>query len=442
MADVTHLIGIGGVGMSALAQALLDRGCAVSGADRQIAASGATPPTPVLRALAAQGVALYPDDGSGVDAQTARIIVSTAIEDTNPGLRKAQAAGIPVVHRAAALAEALSGRKLVAVAGTCGKSTVTAILGHVLTACGFDPVVVNGAQIAGWDENGTRVGSVRKGAGAYAVAEGDESDKSLTAFSPYAAIITNASADHYSKEEMDAVFDAFIRDVPGPVVDGRLGDEAARRRFPQGEGRACRDLEAAIGSFPMPGAHNRANARLALAMACALGVNPAQAAAALASFPGVERRLQRVGSIPCGDREVAVYDDYAHNPEKLHAMWTTLADAFPRGVAAAWRPHGYGPLRKMLEPLAAAFRDVMRPQDALVLLPVYDAGGTADRSVNSDALAARLAGAPGTVALVQDLNEAETYLRARADAFGAIVTAGARDPGLPVLARRLAGKEK
>ena len=436
MADVTHLIGIGGVGMSALAQTLLDKGCAVSGADRQIVASDAPPPTPVLRALAAQGVALFPDDGSGVDAGTARIIVSTAIEDSNPGLRKAKDFGIPVVHRAAALAEALSCRKLVAVAGTCGKSTVTAILGHVLTACGFDPVVVNGAQIAGWDENGARVGSVRKGVGEYAVAEVDESDKSLTAFSPYAAIITNASADHYSKEEMDAVFDAFIRDVPGPVVDGR--DSLGKRH----SCRFTQEAEEAIGTFPMPGAHNRANARLALAMACALGADPVQAAAALASFPGVERRLQRIGSLLRGDRQVAVYDDYAHNPEKLHAMWTTLADAFPRGVAVVWRPHGYGPLRKMLEPLAAAFRDVMRPQDALVLLPVYDAGGTADRSVNSDALAARLVDASGTVVLVQDLEGAEAYLRARADAFGAIVTAGARDPGLPVLARRLAGKEK
>lgn len=440
MAGTIHLVGIGGVGMSALAQAYLDAGHAVSGADRSLRADG--PRTPVLDALAAEGVRLFPDDGSGIDDDTERLVVSTAIEDTNPDLAAARARGIPVVHRAAALSELLSGRKLVAVAGTCGKSTVTAILGHVLAVCGFDPVVVNGAQIAGWDENGARVGSVRRGAGEYAVAEVDESDKSLTAFSPYAAIITNASADHYSKEEMDAVFDAFIRDVRGPVIDGRVGDEAARRRFPQEGGCARRDQEKALESFPMPGAHNRANARLALAMACALGADPAQAAAALASFPGVERRLQRVGALACGDREVAVYDDYAHNPEKLHAMWTTLAEAFPRGVAAVWRPHGYGPLRKMLEPLAAAFRDVMRPQDALVLLPVYDAGGTADRSVNSDALAARLAGASGAVALVQDLDGAEAYLRARADAFGAIVTAGARDPGLPVLARRLAGKEK
>jgi len=429
MAGTIHLVGIGGVGMSALAQAYLDAGHAVSGADRTLRAGGTR--TPVLDALAAQGVRLFPDDGSGVDAATGQLVVSTAIEDANPDLAAARARGIPVVHRAAALSRLLASRKLVAVAGTCGKSTVTAILGHLLVECGFDPLVVNGAQIAGWDAHGTRVGSVRKGAGEFAVAEVDESDKSLTAFKPYAAIVTNASADHYSKEEMDAVFDAFIRDVPGPVIDGR-----------DREGRACRDLETAITSFPMPGAHNRANARLALAMACALGADPAQAAAALASFPGVERRLQRVGSLPCDDRQVAVFDDYAHNPEKLHAMWTTLAEAYPRGVAAVWRPHGYGPLRKMMDALAEMFRGVMRPQDALVLLPVYDAGGTADRSVNSDALASRLADASGAVVLVKDLKETEDYLRARADAFGAIVTAGARDPGLPVLARRLAGMDQ
>ena len=214
-----HLVGIGGVGMSALAQAYLDAGYAVSGADRSLRADGRR--TPVLEALSAEGVHLFPDDGSGVGVGTDRLVVSTAIEDTNPDLAAARARGIPVVHRAAALSELLSARKLVAVAGTCGKSTVTAILGHVLVECGFDPLVVNGAQVVGWDANGTRVGSVRNGAGEYAVAEVDESDKSLTAFHPYAAIVTNASADHYSKEEMDSVFDAFIRDIPGPVIDGR-----------------------------------------------------------------------------------------------------------------------------------------------------------------------------------------------------------------------------
>ena len=409
--------------MSALAQALIDSGRAVTGADRFVDQGGTTP---VLSALVRQGVCLFPETGEGLAADTARVIVSTAIEETNPGIVRARELGIPVVHRAKALASVLEGHRLVAVAGTCGKSTVTAMLGHLLASCGFDPVVVNGAQVVGWDLCGARVGSVRNGAGEYAVAEVDESDKSLSAFHPYAAIVTNASADHYSEDEMNEVFDAFIKDVPGPVIDGR-------RIFKGGRPEDIAYLEELAAACPLPGEHNRANAILALAMASALGVPGDGLASALASFPGVERRLQRVGC--CGG--AVVYDDYAHNPEKLAAMWRTLADAYPKGIAVVWCPHGYGPLNKMLQPLAGMFTRMKRPQDELLLLPVYDAGGTADRSVNSDALAARVPGARE----VGDLTEAESVLRQLAPAVGAIVTAGARDPGLPVLARRLTERE-
>ena len=418
MSGTVHLVGIGGVGMSALAQALLDAGGTVTGADRALGGSGARPG--VLAALARAGVRLFPDDGSGIGPDTARVIVSTAVEETNRDLRCARARGIPVVHRAAALAELLAPRRLVAVAGTCGKSTVTAILGHLLAESGFDPVVVNGAQVVGWDAGGTRVGSTRKGTGAYAVAEVDESDKSLVAFKPFAAVVTNASADHYSKAEMDAVFDAFVRGVLGPVIDGR--------RTPMVPSAAARTI-------PLPGEHNAVNAECALRMAAALGADPARLAAAIRTFPGVERRLQRVGT--CGG--AVVYDDYAHNPEKLHAMLATLQAAYPKGVAVVWRPHGYAPLRKMLEALAAMFHATLRPCDELLVLPVYDAGGTTDRSLNSDALVARLNASP--VRFVEGLEDAETHLRTHAPAFGALVVAGARDPGLPVLARRLAGKE-
>ncbi len=403
-----HLIGIGGVGMSALATALVRLGGSVTGADRTLG-------TPNIRFLESLGVKVFPDDGSGVDESTDEVIVSTAIEGTNAGLLRAKELGIPVTHRAAALSRALSGHKLVAVAGTCGKSTVTAMLGHVLAECGLDPLCVNGANVPGWE------GAVRFGRGEYAVAEVDESDKSLVAFHPYAAIVTNASADHYSKEEMDEVFDAFVKDCPGPVVDGR------------GEIREA--------DTSLPGRHNRENAALALRMALALGCDEARARAALLSFRGVERRLQRVGvAAP------AVFDDYAHNPEKLHAMWTTLAEKYPRGVCAVWRPHGYAPLRKMKDALARMFAETVRPQDRLLLLPVYDAGGTTDRSINSDALAAEIAkqqaGAAATCTppaeLVADLDAAYEWCAAHKGDFDCFVTCGARDPGLPTLARRLA----
>jgi UDP-N-acetylmuramate--alanine ligase len=324
------------------------------------------------------------------------VIVSTAIEPDNPGLVRARELGIPVVHRAKALAAALSGYKLVAVVGTCGKSSVTAMLGHVLAECGLDPMCVNGANVPGWE------GAVRFGHGRYAVAEVDESDKSLTAFSPYAAIVTNASADHYSKEEMDEVFDAFIKDCPGPVIDAR-------------------------GETYRPQDYERQNASLAVRMAVALGCRREDAERAMDTFRGVERRLQRYPG--------KVYDDYAHNPEKLRAMLATLAERHPGGVCAVWRPHGYGPLRKMLDALAEMFGEMLRPQDRLVLLPVYDAGGTADRSLNSDALAARLG--PGACELVADLDAAFDWCAAHRNEYDAFVTCGARDPGLPVLASRI-----
>ena len=385
-----HLIGIGGVGMSALATAMVRLGDEVTGADRNLG-------TPNIAFLESIGIKCFPDDGSGVDPSTDEVVVSTAIEDDNPGLVRAKALGIPVTHRAKALSRALSSHRLVAVVGTCGKSTVTAMLGHVLAECGLDPFCVNGANVPGWE------GAVRFGRGEYAVAEVDESDKSLVAFSPYAAVVTNASADHYSKEEMDEVFDAFVKGCEGPVVDGRSVYGEA-------------DVSAL-------GRHNRNNAFLALEMAKALGCDEERARAALMTFRGVERRLQRHGE--------NVFDDYAHNPEKLRAMWTTLAERYEGGICVVWRPHGYAPLRKMMDALAEMFNATIRPQDRLLLLPVYDAGGTTDRSVNSDSLAAKVPRSE----LVSDLDAAYSWIVAHKGDFAAFATCGARDPDLPALAR-------
>ena len=416
-----HLIGIGGVGMSALATALLRLGDEVTGADRTLG-------TPNIRFLESLGVKVYPDDGSGIDQATDEVIVSTAIEETNAGLVKAKELGIPVTHRAKALSRTLKDYKLVAVVGTCGKSTVTAMLGHVLSECGLDPMCINGANVPGWE------GAVRFGKGEYAVAEVDESDKSLVAFKPYAAIVTNASADHYSKEEMDEVFDAFVRECEGPVIDGR------------GRLDVLEGLDAL--EVPVPGAHNRQNAEMAVRMAVALGVSPDRAIAAMKTFRGVERRLQLITSQTFQTTKPSkpvVYDDYAHNPEKPKAMWTTLAEKHPGGICVIWRPHGYAPLRKMADALAAMFAETVRPCDKLLLLPVYDAGGTTDRSVNSDALVGAIATARSsrgssdsrTVELISDLDAAYAWCAAHKGDFAAFVTCGARDPGLPVLAKRL-----
>jgi UDP-N-acetylmuramate--alanine ligase len=423
-----HLVGIGGVGMSALAQALLDAGCGVSGSDRLLDRGEATA---VLRCLEAQGARILPQDGSGA-AGAARVIVSTAIEPDNPDLKAAAAAGIPVVHRATQLAEIVADRRLIAVTGTCGKSTVTAMTGWLLAATGFDPLVVNGAGIVGWDE-GQRLAAVRRGNGAWAVAEADESDRSLMVFDPEHAVITNASADHFSLAETDALFRRFRERVRGRTIEGE-GTIPAPREIEASGWTGAFEWEGVRFAVPMPGRHNALNAWLAVRAAVTAGAAPRACAAALAGFRGVERRLERIGA----GRGAVVVDDYAHNPAKLAAAWETLAGLFSR-IAAVWRPHGYGPLRNMMEGLTEAFARVVRPGDRLWLLPVYDAGGTADRSVRSEDLAGRLAGRGVAAAVVPDHDEAAAALLAAAAPGTVLVTFGARDPGLPLLARRVAG---
>ena len=385
-----HLIGAGGVGMSALATLVLKLGHVVTGSDRTLG-------TDNLKRLERLGARIFPDDGSGVAPDVDAVIVSTAIEDSNRDLVRARELGLKVVHRAAALQHFLSGRRLVAVAGTCGKSSVTALLGHVLSSCGLDPLCVNGANVVGWE------GAVRFGAGEYAVAEVDESDKSLSAFSPYAAIVTNSSADHFSKDEMDEVFDAFIAKATGPVLDAR-------------------------GETYLPEDYMAQNESLAVRMAVMLGCDESASRASLASFKGVERRLQ-----PCG---AAVYDDYAHNPEKLRSMIAVLKKRHRGAICVIWRPHGYGPLKKMLDGLAAMFSEALSTDDALLVLPVYDAGGTADRTIGSEALVGRVSGPEAVKA--DSFDDVAAWCGENARRFAAVAVAGARDPGLPALARRIA----
>ena len=432
MTGLYHLVGMGGVGMSALAQALLDAGARVSGSDRLLDA-GDTPD--LLQRLRGQGVTIHQQDGSGVISGVAGVIVSTAIEKDNADLLRAQALGIPVLHRAAALAQVVAGRRLIAVTGTCGKSTVTAMTGWMLEQCGLDPAVVNGAAVVGWDSDG-RIGSVRKGAGAWAVIEADESDRSLLVFDPEHAVITNASADHFDMAETQQVFARFRQRVRGTIVDG-TAESGASSLEPPGlvlDGWSSRFVfEGVPFAVPLPGRHNACNAWHAVRVARLTGAPAPELARALAAFRGVERRLQRVGEV----RGAVVIDDYAHNPEKLAAAWSTLAGGFER-VCAVWRPHGYGPLRNMMDAMVETFARVCRPQDLLLVLPVYDMGGTADRSVRSEQLVERLAARQVPARLTATLDAAGQILRDAAAPGTALVTFGARDPGLPRLAQRLA----
>ncbi len=421
-----HLIGIGGVGMSALAQAFLDLGWSVSGSDRLLDRADCTS---TLGRLRDAGVGLFAQDGSGISGDLDAVVYSSAIEESNADWLAAKRAGVAMWHRSEALAHLCQGHRVVAVTGTCGKSSVTAMLGAILAGCGLDPWVINGAEIAGYDAGG-RIGSVRRGtADGVMVIEADESDKSLMNLMPSDVIVTNASADHFPKAEADALFGAFCEKASGVILDARDLDWSVLEASSVGWGCdfTWRGIRCHI---PMPGVHNAQNGYLALEMAARLGADEAQARAALVHFGGIARRLERIGSC----RGACVVDDYAHNPEKLAAAWGALVALAPEGVCGVWRPHGYAPLRKMMADLAAMFNRVVRPQDLILILPVYDAGGTTNRSVSSDDLA-QLLRCP--YALVGTINDAESRLRDFAAPGCVICTLGARDPDLPRLARCL-----
>jgi UDP-N-acetylmuramate--alanine ligase len=428
-----HLTGVAGVGMSALAEALMDAGAQVSGSDR-LWDHGMV--TGTIAKLQAQGCRFVAQDGSAIDRGLSALVVSTAIEQDNPEIAAAHEAGVPIRHRSDVLAELVRDRQVIAVAGTSGKSTTTAMLGALLVGCGLDPAVVNGAAVVDW-RSGTRTGSVRRGAGDFCVVEVDESDRSLLRFHPRHAILTNAGADHFDLDEALALFKQFRDQVSGCVVDGIWGavEPPAFEQMEWGSRFVWQSQDYAV---PLPGVHNAMNAWQAVRLALELGLPPADLARALAEFRGVERRLELVGRRGDG---VAVVDDYAHNTDKLRAAWRTLSAGHTR-VLGLWRPHGYGPLRNMMDELEAMFAETLRTVDRLYLLPVYDAGGTANRSVNSDVLAARLLARKVGVIEVEDHAQARAVILGSVQAGDVIGVFGARDPELPVTARVLAGVER
>lgn len=432
-----HVVGAAGVGMSAVAELLARLGHRVSGSDRALD-QGQAPD--VLNRLRAGGVRLVPQSGEGVTSTTTAIVVSTAIEPSNPDLLRARALDVPIIHRARMLAELARGKQVVAITGTAGKTTVTGMVGWMLECLGRDPTVVNGGALLDW-QGPDRVGNVRVGTGDLWVIEADESDRSLLAFEPAWAAITNASKDHFELNEVTDLFARFSRSVENRVLAG----SDVRRRLPdenfeafvgtvrRSGGRWQVEVDGRTLAAPGMGRHNAENARAAVSLCLRLGCDLDALRDALSTFRGIERRLERAGE----HNGVTVIDDYAHNPVKIAAAWSAVSEGAER-VLGVWRPHGFAPLELLREDLAASFASVCRPGDRLYLLPVYYAGGTTSGGVTSADLAEDLArrGVAATVCADYDALGAALFSEARPG--DAVLVMGARDPGLPRFAHGFA----
>lgn len=392
--------GIGGSGMLPLAMIVAARGAAVSGSDRS-RDQGRTPDK--FTWLESQGIAFFPQDGSGPQAGQI-LVASAAIEDSVPDIAAAKALGLPRMTRAdlnAALFNTAG--SAIGVGGTSGKSTVTGMIGWIFESVGRQPTVMNGAVMRNFSGEDMPFASALVGGETY-VSEVDESDGSIALYQPDVAVVTNISLDHKSLAELHQLFGDFTAKARVAVVNADDPESAPlfnahnNLRFGFGEGAAMRgsDFEALPDgcrfavSFAadrhevrlrMPGRHNASNALAAIAAARAVNIPVAQSVAALANFAGLARRYEVLGQAG----GVTIIDDFAHNPDKVAATLAAVAE-LPGRALLFFQPHGYGPLRQMGKELAASFAAGMRADDRLFVSdPVYF-GGTADRSVGSEAL--------------------------------------------------------
>jgi UDP-N-acetylmuramate--alanine ligase len=388
-----HFVGIGGSGMSGIAEVLATLGYQVSGSD--LARNAATD------RLARLGVRIAIGHEAGNVEGADAVVVSTAVGANNAEVMAARAARIPVVPRALMLAELMRLRQGIAIAGTHGKTTTTSLIASVLAEGGLDPTFVIGGRLVSTASN------ARLGAGEFIVVEADESDASFLHLQPVMAVVTNIDADHMETYQHDfarlrQAFVDFLQNLPfygtavlcadddhvreiiplvsKPVVTYGFGEEAmVRATDVRAEGTAMRFRVAREGgdaglalTLNLPGRHNVLNALAALVVADQLGIPDRALAKAFAEFRGVGRRFQRYGEIPiAGGGSFTLVDDYGHHPAEMQATLAAARGAFPeRRIILAFQPHRYTRTRDLFED----FVKVLSSVDALVLADVYPAG--------------------------------------------------------------------
>ncbi len=439
------LVGIGGIGMSGLAQLLRHLGYNVAGSDR-----GLDEPSraELYNQLRSQGITLFPQDGSGpATVHPDALVLSTAIEADNPDL--AAAPDTPRLHRATVMATAfnrLPARQLL-VAGSCGKTSVTGWLAAALHALGKSIIMVNGGYTLDFEDSSFPGNFYADNAPEFIVAEIDESDRSIREFTPDCAVVLNVGDDHYSADELRQVFRAFTaRATTGAIVpaslqqllppnNGRTFAEDAPGYAVTPNGISFAIAPNVIANTTQTGRHSAWNGAAVTAMLrLALPELDDNAIAdALGAFRGVRQRFEVVS--PAGAHRTVI-NDYAHNPEKIQAAIAAARERCGSPLAIAFQPHGFGPLGFMRQPLKEHLQQCLKPGDTFVFLPVFYAGGTSSFSPTSDEVAAEYA-ADGLPVTAAPDRAAATALFTASNANTWLIL-GARDASLRTWSKELA----
>ena len=452
-----HFVGVGGIGMSALAQMASTLGCKTSGSDRAL---NSPENRRIVDSLRAKGVRLYPQDGSRYadPPAPAALVYSTAIEGDNPDFLRAPD-GAARLHRSEAmrlLVEKLAA-SVFAVTGSCGKTTVSAWLAETLDRLGAAPALISGGF----------AGNYAPGNGKLCVLEADESDKSLLNYTADHAMILNIGTDHYSKEELTEVFRKFLRRTRiSAVIEDRVldavGTDCVRHLevalfstapdapaemhgykvfrvtdYRSGDGKVTAKIDGREVHLPAPGLHNAANAAAVFAGLSLRGFDPEAVLPAIERFSGVWRRFDFAGRTRGG---AAVYDDYAHNVEKICSCIEAAHEVCAGRAVFLFQPHGYGPFGFMRPELFPALEKVLKKDDVFAFLPVYYAGGTTSFRPKAEEVAAEYdARHPGgRYRFFATRAEAAEFLRPLGASDAAVVM-GARDNSLSDWAKELAG---
>jgi UDP-N-acetylmuramate--L-alanine ligase len=440
-----HYAGLGGSGMSAIAQFQAMTGGTVSGSDRAFDHGERRELRAQFEAL---GIHVFPQDGSGLGPDCAALVVSTAVEEQVPDYAAAKADAIPIVHRSEMLAYFVAGRCSIAVTGTSGKSTVTGMIFEILREGSRDPSVITGGDLPVLQADGL-VGNAYAGASDLLVVEADESDGSLVRYAPAVGVILNLQRDHKEINEVAAMFATLRARTRETLV---VGDDKTLDHFAGGAlrfGLSPRAdvrgedvaLEAASSHFrvedtkftlPVPGAHNVMNALAAIAACRAVDVPLVDMVAPLSRFAGIGRRFQTVGRA----RGVEVIDDFAHNAEKIAAAIRT-AKLRGRRVLAIYQPHGYGPTRFLRQDFVRTFAHELSPEDRLWMLEVFYAGGTATRDFSAADIVEEIKARGACAAFAPSRDWLIRRIAEEARDGDVVLVMGARDPSLTAFAGEL-----
>lgn len=449
-------VGVAGSGMSAIAVYLAGKGFAVSGSDRKF--SGADGDD-IRAKLEAAGIRTFPQDGSGVCPGLSAIVVSSAIEESNPDLKRALELGVSRMHRSEMLAKISESVKTICVSGTSGKSTVTGMIWHILNEANLSPSLLSGAGLVALEKRGM-IGNGIAGNGEWLVAESDESDGTLVRYSPEIGVILNIGKDHKEISELQKIFAEFSKNVTGKgkTLIVNEADELANafsvnhlddfgleaKAGVQGmdfnpDGYSITFRVRHLGELvrfkvPLPGFHNMMNALAAIAVSLKVGVSLRKCAEALETFEGIHRRHQILGTF----HGVTVVDDFAHNPAKIAASIRAAQD-FTRGrVIAYFQPHGFGPTRFLRNDLVDAISRTLRSQDAIFLSEIYYAGGTVTRDISSVDLVEDLKRKNATAYFISNRDECGREMVRFSASGDTILIMGARDPSLSEFAKTVA----